>query len=94
MESSQTRITALSVVITLGIYFAGLLAASACQQLQEGAPGQGNKSGSLDIGGRARTYFLHVPPAYDGKKPLPLVLVLHGGGQSPESAERMSGMSA
>ena len=94
MGNRQTGIIALSVVVVLEIYFAGLLAASAYQQSQEGAPGQGNKSGSLDIGGRTRTYFLHVPPAYDGKKPLPLVLVLHGGGQSPASAERMSGMSA
>jgi polyhydroxybutyrate depolymerase len=53
-----------------------------------------NRSASLDVGGRTRTYLVHVPPRYDGKARLPLVFVLHGGGQSPESAERMSGMSA
>ncbi len=93
MKNRRTGIIALSVV-ALGSYFAGLVAAPAYRRFQQGAPSQGNKSGSLDIGGRTRTYFLHVPPAYDAKKPLPLVLVLHGGGQSPESAERMSGMSA
>lgn len=51
-------------------------------------------TGTLEIGGRTRTYIRHLPPGYDGKMLLPLVLVLHGGGQSPESAERMSGMSA
>jgi len=92
MKNRQTGTIALSVV-ALAICFAGLLAASAYWWFQEGVSGQGDKSGSLDIGGRTRTYSLHVPPAYDGKKPLPLVLVLHGAGQSPESAERMSGMS-
>ena len=32
----------------------------------------------LDFGDRARTYILHVPPGYDGKKPVPLVFDLHG----------------
>ena len=93
MKNHRTSIITLCVVV-LGMYFASLLAGSAYRGFQEGASGQGNKPGSLDIGGRTRRYFLHVPPTYDGKKPLPLVLVLHGGGQSPESAERMSGMSA
>jgi polyhydroxybutyrate depolymerase len=55
--------------------------------------GAGDRYGTLDSGGRTRTYFIHVPPTYDGKTPWPLVFMLHGGGQSPESAERMSGMS-
>jgi polyhydroxybutyrate depolymerase len=59
-----------------------------------GAPASGDRSGTLDIGGRTRTYFVHVPSHYDGHKPLPLVFVLHGATQSPESAEQMSGMSA
>jgi polyhydroxybutyrate depolymerase len=41
--------------------------------------GAADGSGTLDLDGRTRTY---------------LVLVLHGGGQSPRSAEKMSGMSA
>ncbi len=41
-----------------------------------------NRSASLDVGGRNRTYLVHVPPGYDGKAPLPLVFLLHGGGQS------------
>lgn len=32
----------------------------------------------LDFGDRSRTYILHVPPGYDGKKPVPLVFDLHG----------------
>ena len=93
MKNHLTSIITLCVVV-LGMYFTSLLAGSNYRRFQEGASSQGNKSGSLDIGSRTRRYFLHAPPGYDGKKPLPLVLVLHGGGQSPESAERMSGMSA
>jgi polyhydroxybutyrate depolymerase len=52
------------------------------------------RSASLEFDGRTRTYLLHVPPAYDGKTPLPVVFVLHGATQSDASAEKMSGMSA
>ena len=34
----------------------------------------------LSSGGRSRTYRLFVPPSYDGRTPLPLVLDLHGSG--------------
>lgn len=48
---------------------------------------------SLDFGGRPRSYLLHMPAVYDTRNPLPLVFVLHGATQSPESAEKMSGLS-
>jgi polyhydroxybutyrate depolymerase len=35
---------------------------------------------TLTSGGRERTYRLFVPPSYDGRAPLPLVLDLHGSG--------------
>jgi len=47
------------------------------------APGDYNLS--LTTGGANRTYILHVPPAYDGAVPLPLVYVLHGRGGSAAS---------
>jgi polyhydroxybutyrate depolymerase len=40
-----------------------------------------------------RPYLLHVPDSYKAGAPMPLVFVLHGATQSPESAERMSEMS-
>src|ERR1700680_867438 len=48
---------------------------------------------SLKVGDRARTYLLHLPPIYDGKRPLPLVIVLHGGGGNAPGAARMTGFS-
>lgn len=41
----------------------------------------------LEHGGRTRTYRLHIPPGYDGSKPVPLVLAFHGGGGSSQNAE-------
>jgi poly(3-hydroxybutyrate) depolymerase len=34
---------------------------------------------TLTVGQRERTYLLHLLPVYDGKRTLPLVIVLHGG---------------
>jgi len=54
----------------------------------------GTESKTLEFGGRTRTYLVHSPKGYDGKKILPLVLVLHGAVQGATNVERMSGMSA
>jgi polyhydroxybutyrate depolymerase len=39
----------------------------------------GESTEMLMSGGKARVYVQHVPKLYDGKKPMPLVLDLHGG---------------
>src|SRR5271156_6206366 len=49
---------------------------------------------TIKIDGRTRNYFVHTPPAYTGKTPLPLILVLHGATESAENVERLSGISA
>lgn len=48
---------------------------------------------SLQVGGRERSYLLHMPPSYDGKRPVPLVIVLHGGGGNAQTTARMTGFS-
>jgi polyhydroxybutyrate depolymerase len=53
----------------------------------------GTESKTLEFGGRMRAYLVHPPKGYDGKTPLPLVLVLHGAVQGATNVERMSGMS-
>jgi polyhydroxybutyrate depolymerase len=46
----------------------------------------GTRERQLDYDGRERGYLLHIPPAYDGTTPLPVVLVFHGGGGSGNNA--------
>jgi polyhydroxybutyrate depolymerase len=75
---------------TLGALFCVLCAAMAYRAVALPA---GSKSLTMPFDGRTRRYILHVPPNHDAAKSVPLVMVLHGATQSPESAERMSRMS-
>jgi polyhydroxybutyrate depolymerase len=56
------------------------------------APGVSDQQ--LSSGGRARTYRLFVPPGYDGRKSLPLVLELHGSGGTAAGQASTSGFEA
>src|SRR5262249_27387325 len=40
----------------------------------------------LESGGLRRRYLLHEPSGRDPRKPAPLILMLHGGGGTPEHA--------
>lgn len=48
---------------------------------------------TLRAGGRERSYLVDLPPQYDGRRALPLVIVFHGGGGSGAQARRAYGMS-
>jgi polyhydroxybutyrate depolymerase len=43
--------------------------------------------------GIKRTFLVHVPPGYNGKKKMPLVVMLHGGGGNYKLAVKMSRLS-
>jgi polyhydroxybutyrate depolymerase len=49
--------------------------------------------GDIQWGGRQRSYRLHLPPGADGR-PLPLVVVLHGGGGDMTAAARQTRFDA
>ncbi|HEX6278333.1 MAG TPA: PHB depolymerase family esterase [Polyangiaceae bacterium] len=51
------------------------------------APGDSNRT--IVVGSVNRSFILHVPPAYEGREPAPLVLDFHGMGESAAS-ERSS----
>jgi polyhydroxybutyrate depolymerase len=53
----------------------------------------GDSMQSLPFAGVERTSLVHLPPAI-GNSPLPLVIVLHGGGGNAASAAKMTGLSA
>ena len=49
---------------------------------------------SIEVGGRTRTYLLHLPPGADADdQPLPLVLAFHGRGGQGAGMEQLSGLS-
>jgi polyhydroxybutyrate depolymerase len=47
------------------------------------------RAGTLD-----RRFTVHVPPGYDGKKPVPVVVMLHGGGGTSQAAALETGWGA
>ena len=49
---------------------------------------------SIESGGRTRSALVHVPPSYTGAEPVPLVLLLHGGGGNGAQAARSYRMDA
>lgn len=56
-------------------------------------PARAGSEQSMDIGGRRRWWVIHEPTNLSSSAPLPVVLVLHGGGGHPANAEMMSGLS-
>jgi polyhydroxybutyrate depolymerase len=56
-------------------------------------PPPGDHALTIAVDGRDRSAIVHIPPGYRGDAPVPLVLVLHGGGGDAASAARMTGMS-
>jgi len=49
---------------------------------------------TLSHGGYERRYLVHLPPSYDGRQPLPVVLAFHGGGGNAEVQRTQSQMNA
>jgi len=49
---------------------------------------------TLQVGGRERSYTVHVPPGATDSRPMPLVIVLHGGTGSGATAARQTSFSA
>jgi polyhydroxybutyrate depolymerase len=84
--SAARRRRRLSIALLVG-------ATTLCAAFVRAEGGPGDKPGQLTVGGRERAWLVHVPPRYDGKTSLPVVIVLHGGGGSSLGAARQSGMS-
>ncbi|MFN4260994.1 MAG: alpha/beta hydrolase family esterase [Gemmataceae bacterium] len=53
----------------------------------------GDHERTVHVGGLTRGYLIHVPPAYDGKKPVPVVLAFHGGGSNAEQMVEFCGLN-
>jgi len=75
--------------VSITALFIGFLA----QYASAGTLKPGDFEQFLSHGGRNRSYIVHVPPGCDDTKPIPLVIVLHGGAGNAAGAMRMTGMS-
>jgi polyhydroxybutyrate depolymerase len=51
------------------------------------------KRDSLLVNNIERTYIIHVPSSYHENEPVPLVIVLHGGGGNAKNIEEVTGFS-
>ncbi len=48
----------------------------------------------INVGGRTRSYVIHLPPQYDLQQPTPVVLVFHGTSADAHSISRFSGLNS
>jgi len=61
--------------------------------LADDSLGPGDHARSVKVGDLDRRYLIQVPPSYDRKKPMPVVLVFHGGGSNAEQMVWFCGLS-
>jgi len=71
-----------------------VLATQACARntIDREPPGVTSEQ-KMYVAGELRTYLLHIPAHYDTIRRAPLVIVLHGHGESAENFEKYTGMS-
>jgi polyhydroxybutyrate depolymerase len=89
-------VAAAVAALVLALAAAGLTAAIARAAAPDPctvAPVPGSRGVHLSFGGQTRSFQLHVPPGIGAGHPLPLVLALHGAGNSGSRMERYSGFS-
>ena len=63
--------------------------------LAQAAPlGSGDHKRTITVDGLKRVHWIHVPKSYDPKKPMPVVLALHGALMDAKMMEAFSGLSS
>jgi len=55
--------------------------------------GPGDRTRSLEVDRRTRTYLVHLSKSYDGGKAFPVVLAFHGGASNAEQLVRFCGLN-
>lgn len=78
MPTAETSTPAGRASKALWLLLALLLATPAMASQLPQQPGEYEQT--LTHNSRERSYILHLPPQYDGRKALPLLLAFHGGG--------------
>ena len=98
-EFASTIIGGLTNPFTLSIFMLLFFSFSTCGGQNEVVSnshsqllGPGDHKRKLQVNDIRRIYFVHVPASYTHKRPVPVVLNLHGGGGTPKSQRHMSMM--
>jgi polyhydroxybutyrate depolymerase len=78
----------LGVVFLFAVQAVSFQAMAAEGKPRGGDSAPGDHTRILKIGGLDRHYSVHVPPGYDGKRPMPVVVMLHGGGGTSPGAAK------
>jgi polyhydroxybutyrate depolymerase len=80
----------------LGLLLVGFISAcvepNAAARPDEQRLGPGEHVLTLTSGGLERLTIVYVPPSYDGKKSVPMVILFHGGGGRASGIRRISSM--
>ena len=82
----------LQIMMVLSIVLGATAAYGQSAPACELAHASGVSSQQITSGQRPRTYRLSVPPGYDGRQRLPLVLDMHGSGGNAAGQARNSGL--
>jgi polyhydroxybutyrate depolymerase len=81
-----------AIVLTIS-FLLGLAVDQKAFSQNEPAIKAGENGLSIKSGNQTRQYLLYIPTGYDGKKPLPLVLLFHGAGSTPKAIMELTGLS-
>lgn len=91
-------ISSFSLAVAATILTTAVFSATAGAPTYQPIPAAGNHNESLEVGAgtskTARTFVVHVPPGFDGKSKLPVVIMLHGAGGSGADAIAQTGWGA
>ncbi len=79
-------------IVTIIVAVVGCMLLSPVQQVLVVAQ-EDDQQGVISVAGQERTYWLHQPPSMPVEEPVPLVMVLHGGGGSGSNVASMSRMN-
>lgn len=69
------------------------LMVTACARSTTSSGTSRDRTETLSFDGLAREYLVHLPPAYDGTRSLPLVLAFHGGEGTDENTNKVTHFS-
>jgi len=90
----------ISTIVGAAMFVAAVISAMAGAPTpsNQPVPAAGNHDESIDVGTGAnkmtRTFIVHVPPGFDGKSKVPVVIMLHGAGGSGAGAMPETGWDA